>query len=79
MDVSKSGYIGIRRFIFLSSFLIILIAFFICYYEGKEESLLDRLERDMNCAGMNSYCDKFYGYVVYYPSFFEKDTKFYDS
>ena len=64
--------IGMRRFIFLFLGSIVLVAFFISQYEETETPLPVKLEKAMNVTSMNVYQDEFYGYTVYYPSFFKQ-------
>ncbi|WP_462337442.1 hypothetical protein [Phocaeicola barnesiae] len=64
--------IGMRRFIFLFLGSIVLVAFFISQHEETETPLPVKLEKTMNVTSMNVYRNEFYGYTVYYPSFFEQ-------
>ena len=64
--------IGMRRFIFLFLGSIVLVAFFISQHEETETPLPVKLEKAMNVTSMNVYRNEFYGYTVYYPSFFEQ-------
>ena len=61
-----------RRFIFLFLGSIVLVAFFISQHEETETPLPVKLEKAMNVTSMNVYRNEFYGYTVYYPSFFEQ-------
>ena len=68
----KRYYVGMRRFIILSSFIIGFVSFFISYNEKKDSSLPDKLEQMMCRTKMNVHCDPFYGYQIHYPAFFEQ-------
>lgn len=64
--------VGMRRFILFFLGGIILAAYLICQSDKKETPLPEKLEKAMNATEMLVYRDKFYGYTVYYPSFFEQ-------
>ncbi|MCD7816483.1 MAG: hypothetical protein LUH12_07270 [Bacteroides sp.] len=64
--------VGMRRFILFMMGGVMLAAFFFSQYEEEETSLSEKLEKVMKTTKMNMYRDDFYGYTVYYPSFFEQ-------
>lgn len=68
----KRYYVGMRRFIILSSFIIGFVSFFISYNKKEDASLPDKLEQMMCRTKMNVHCDPFYGYQIHYPAFFEQ-------
>lgn len=68
----KRHCVGMRRFIILSSFFIGIVSFFISYNKKEDASLPDKLEQMMCRTKMNVHCDPFYGYLVYYPAFFDE-------
>ena len=68
----KRYYVGMRRFIILSSFIIGFVSFFISYNKKEDASLPDKLEQMMCRTKMNVHCDPFYGYMIHYPAFFEQ-------
>lgn len=55
----KRYYVGMRRFIILSSFIIGFVSFFISYNKKEDASLLDKLEQMMCRTKMNVHCDPF--------------------
>ena len=60
----KRYYVGMRRFIILSSFIIGFVSFFISYKKKEDTSLLAKLEQMMYRTKMNVHCDPFYGYQI---------------
>ena len=68
----KRHYVGMRRFMILSSFFIGILSFFISYNKKEDASLPDKLEQMMCRTKMNVHCDPFYGYMIHYPAFFEQ-------
>ena len=68
----KRYYVGMRRFIILSSFIIGFVSFFISYNKKEDASLLAKLEQMMYRTKMNVHCDPFYSYQIHYPAFFEQ-------
>ena len=68
----KRYYVGMRRFIILSSFIIGFVSFFISYNKKEDASLPDKLGQMMCRTKMNVHCDPFYGYQIHYPAFFEQ-------
>ena len=59
----KRYYVGMRRFIILSSFIIGFVSFFISYNKKEDASLPDKLEQMMCRTKMNVHCDPFPDFV----------------
>jgi hypothetical protein len=51
----KRYYVGMRRFIILSSFIIGFVSFFISYNKKEDASLPDKLEQMMCRTKMNGF------------------------